>query len=325
MRTPCEWTLSDFVPRIRRELVKELHKNRGMSQKDISKLLGISQPRVSQYLALEKKQKRNISPEKAKLIDFQLNDTVEVTVKNIIQLLDEGKSSPETIPIICRGCRKLRMANALCSLHRLDYPELDDSVGSNNTCDLCLKWKDSTGNNEDSLESLDARFNVLKVLESISSMLIMKLSFPDFIPQIGAQICLIYENPDESNKLEDVAAFPGRIIQVQGTAKIVSRPEYNSSKTTGSLLLEVRKFNKNIQAVLSIKSKDDQDFENRLISKNFTIIKTRALDENEFSENIEPGSLAHSKIAIIDSGSIGYEPITYLLVENITDLVDVFD
>ena len=90
-------------------------------------------------------------------------------------------------------------------------------------------------------------------------MLILKLTFTDFIPEIGAQLCLIAENQDQDS-LQNIAGFPGRIIQVQGRAKIVSRPEFNSSKTTGTFLLKIRKHNKKITSVLSIKNQKVDNF-----------------------------------------------------------------
>ena len=325
MRTPCEWTLSDFVPKIRRELVNELHTRKGYNQKEIAKILGISQPRVSQYISSEKKQIRNMEAAQFQLMESQLNDVVTRTVNDIIKALENNKKAPETIPIICYSCRELRMGNALCSLHRYDYPELNEVINSDKNCDLCLKWKTAPNESVESLNSLDARFNVLKTLESISNMLVMKVSFVDFIPQIGAQLCMIFESSTPDSP-QDIAGFPGRIIQIQGRAKIVSRPEFNSSKTTSSLLIDIRKSNRKLTAVLSIKNQQDADFETSITKKGFIIFKTQAIDENGLSQQIISNTYSNkSKIAILDSGSIGFESITYLFVENIIDLVDVFD
>lgn len=326
MRTPCEWTLNDFVPKIRRNLVKQLYV-KGSNQSEIAKILGISQPRVSQYLKGEKQVIRKMAPEQSQLIETQMGEIVERTVNDIIKALDQGKQAPETIPIICYSCRELRMGNALCSLHRYDYPELDSAVGHDKNCDLCLKWKTSPESDKDSVESLGSRFNTLKTLETISNILIMKPTFPDFIPQIGAQLCSIFESTEkEQDSLQNVAGFPGRIIQIQGRAKIVSRPEFNSSKTTGQMLLDIRTFNKALTSVLSIKTSEDKEFLDNLIKKKFLVLNTTAIDMKGLIKTFEEkASDILNKVAVIDSGSVGYEPITYLFVSDITDLIELFN
>jgi hypothetical protein len=326
MRTPCEWTINDFVPKIRKELVLKLHA-KDVNQDEIAKILGISQPRVSQYIRKEKKQSiRNIEAGKLQLIQTQLEDVVTRTVQDILKILeDKNKKAPDAIPIICFGCRELRMGNALCSLHRHEYKEIDESIGKNKNCDLCLKWKTTPNDSNQSINSLETRFNVLKILETIANILIMKLTFSEYIPQIGAQICSIYEDKD-GDSLKNVASFPGRIIQIQGKAKIVSKPEFNSSKTTGSLLLKWRNYNNKITSVLSIKNFNDTQFATNLEKLKFLIIKTKEIDKIGFSDQIDNKNITHStKVAIIDSGSIGFEPIIYLFVENIFDLVEIFD
>ena len=253
-----------------------------------------------------------------------MNDIVSGTVKKIISSLDSGMKAPETIPIICNGCRELRMGSALCTLHRYDYPDLNTVVPIEKTCYLCLRWP-KTPNQTESNSSLGSRFNALKTLETISNMLILKLTFTDFIPEIGAQLCLIAENQDQDS-LQNIAGFPGRIIQVQGRAKIVSRPEFNSSKTTGTFLLKIRKHNKKITSVLSIKNQKVDNFKNELEKKGFLIIKTESIDKKGFDNQIVEKNLNQvAKIALLDSGSIGFESITYLFVENITDLIEIFE
>ena len=317
--------MSDFVPKIRRELVKELHDNRGYNQKEIAKILGISQPRVSQYLSVEKKQIRNMSTQQFQLLEDQLEPIVSQTVKNIVKTLDNGKKTAETIPIICYSCRELRMGSALCTLHRYDYSDLNDVIDNEKNCDLCLKWPKVQSTLTEPEESLGSRLNTLKTLETISSLLILKLTFPDFIPEIGAQLCLISVSTNK-NSLQDVAGFPGRIIQVQGRAKIVSRPEFNASKTNGKFLLDVRNLNSKIASVLSIKNLNDREFENKLVQKGYLIIETESIDIVGFENQITEKNFANtSKIAILDTGSSGYESISYLFVENIVDLIDVFD
>jgi predicted transcriptional regulator len=50
MKSPCEQAVWDVFPSIRAAIAEELVK-RGIAQKDISKLLGITPPAVSQYVS----------------------------------------------------------------------------------------------------------------------------------------------------------------------------------------------------------------------------------------------------------------------------------
>jgi predicted transcriptional regulator len=50
MKSPCEQAVWDVLPSIRAAIAEELVK-RGIAQKDISKLLGITPPAVSQYVS----------------------------------------------------------------------------------------------------------------------------------------------------------------------------------------------------------------------------------------------------------------------------------
>ena len=325
IRTPCEWTLSDFVPKIRRELVKELHEKKNYNQKQIANILGISQPRVSQYLTEEKKQIRKMETQQFQLLEDQLNPIVTRTVNDIVEALDNGLKAPETIPIICYSCRELRTGSALCTLHRFDYPDLESVISPEKNCSLCLHWGTAPSNSPESKDSLNLRLNVLQRLESISKMLISLRAFVNSIPQIGAQLCLIFEGRGPDSSL-NIAGFPGRIVQFKDGAKIVSRPEFNASKTTGSLLISIRKLNKKLSAVLSIKNQNDEKRELTFAEKGFSIIKTLAIDENGLENQLTKKDFpSTTKIAIIDSGSVGYESISYLFVENIDDLVDIFD
>jgi hypothetical protein len=50
MKSPCEQIVWDILPSIRAAIAEELVK-RGISQKEVSKMLGITPPAVSQYVS----------------------------------------------------------------------------------------------------------------------------------------------------------------------------------------------------------------------------------------------------------------------------------
>jgi uncharacterized protein len=98
---PQELEVWYVIPAIRRELAKEMAKS-GLMQKDIAKLLGLTEPAVSQYIKLKR----------AKDIKFDKNiqACISIAAQNIIK--DEKKMVFEIQGI----CEKVRKSGLLCKI-----------------------------------------------------------------------------------------------------------------------------------------------------------------------------------------------------------------
>ena len=106
MRPPCEIVVWYVIPSIRSELAKELL-NLGMKQKEISELLDITQPAVSQY----------ISDKRGHGIKF--NKDIQESIKEFAIDLKDGKLNQSgIISRICDLCRKIKTEDVLCQLHK---------------------------------------------------------------------------------------------------------------------------------------------------------------------------------------------------------------
>jgi uncharacterized protein len=106
MRPPCEIVVRYVIPSIRSELAKELLKL-GMKQKEISELLDITQPAVSQY----------ISDKRGHGIKF--TDDVQELIKQFAIDLKDGKlNQSDIISKICDLCRKIKTEDVVCQLHK---------------------------------------------------------------------------------------------------------------------------------------------------------------------------------------------------------------
>jgi uncharacterized protein len=106
MRPPCEIVVWYVIPSIRSELAKELL-NLGMKQKEISELLDITQPAVSQY----------ISDKRGHGIKF--NDDVQELIREFAMDLKDGKLNQSgIISRICDLCRKIKTEDVVCQLHK---------------------------------------------------------------------------------------------------------------------------------------------------------------------------------------------------------------
>lgn len=106
MRPPCEIVVWYVLPSIRSELAKELL-NLGMKQKQISEVLDITQPAVSQYISDKRGQGIKFEPE------------VKNMIKDFARDLVEGKASQEDIiPKMCEVCNKVKADEVLCEIHK---------------------------------------------------------------------------------------------------------------------------------------------------------------------------------------------------------------
>lgn len=106
MRPPCEIVVWYVIPSIRSELAKELLKL-GMKQKQISEVLDITQPAVSQY----------ISDKRGHGIKFERD--VQNMIKDFAQDLVGGKASQrDIIPKMCEICKKIKAEEVICQIHK---------------------------------------------------------------------------------------------------------------------------------------------------------------------------------------------------------------
>ena len=95
IKTPCEYMRWQGLTVIRKELVKSMIKNFGLSQKEAAEKLGLTPASVSQYLS-RKRGKINIA-------DDMILKEIKVSAENIIE---NGGSS--VLSETCRICKIVR-------------------------------------------------------------------------------------------------------------------------------------------------------------------------------------------------------------------------
>ena len=100
MKTPCEVIVWDVLPGIRAALAEELVKN-GLSQKEASKMLGITPAAVSQY----------VSKKRGYKIDFK--DAVKDEIKKLANDIIQNRVDNLVLKI-CDICMKLRRDGTVC-------------------------------------------------------------------------------------------------------------------------------------------------------------------------------------------------------------------
>ncbi|MDO5823428.1 transcriptional regulator [Methanobrevibacter sp.] len=119
MKPPCEIVVWYVIPAIRSELAKELL-NLGMKQKDVSELMDITQPAVSQYIT----DKRGSG--------IRLDEDVREMIQTFANQLFEGEATKaDLIPRTCKICNNVNISDVLKQL------DIDKSHISED-CQSCL-------------------------------------------------------------------------------------------------------------------------------------------------------------------------------------------
>lgn len=119
MKPPCEIIVWYVIPAIRSELAKELLRL-GMKQKEVSELMDITQPAVSQYIT----DKRGSG--------ICLKDNVKGMIHGFAKDLYEGNASKiDLVPRVCKICKKVETTDVLEQLG-IDKSDLGED------CQSCL-------------------------------------------------------------------------------------------------------------------------------------------------------------------------------------------
>lgn len=114
MKPFCEVIVADVLPAMRAVVTNELSKTYGLSQTQISKKLGITQPAISQY-------KREMRGQRAKLI--LSNEKIMKLVKKLAHDIATKDSDPMAIHIgLCKICKKIREEGLICDIHKGKHP-----------------------------------------------------------------------------------------------------------------------------------------------------------------------------------------------------------
>ena len=105
MKPPCEIVVWYVIPAIRSELAKELL-NLGMKQKDVSELMDITQPAVSQYIT----DKRGSG--------IKLDENVRKMIHEFARQLSEGEATKaDLISRTCTICKHVKTTDVLAQLN----------------------------------------------------------------------------------------------------------------------------------------------------------------------------------------------------------------
>ena len=118
MKPFCEIIVSDVLPAMRAVLANEMSKTYGLSQVQISKKLGITQPAISQYI-------RELRGQRAKVIlsNEKMMDLIKKLAHDIA--VDKTDMGSKTLhKKFCLICRNIREEGLICKLHKDSWPSM---------------------------------------------------------------------------------------------------------------------------------------------------------------------------------------------------------
>ena len=123
MILPEELASKSVIPAIRALVVKRLVEERGMTQQEAAKLLGVTQPAVSKYL--HEKRGAAIKLKGIKEIDEATGEIAELVSSQKVPQI-------EVMSKIEAACDYVRRNRYMCDLHKKLEPSLDV-----NSCHVC--------------------------------------------------------------------------------------------------------------------------------------------------------------------------------------------
>jgi len=145
--------------------------------------------------------------------------------------------------------------------------------------------------------------NKEKILNQISDMRRrLESIIPILSPQVRVNIAIASNYAKSSS---DIAAFPGRLTPIGDKARPISSPKFGGSSHLSDLLLELRKFDSNIQTIINLRW-------DPIVSESLSKLDIKSVKlSREGDELLITKDIVKSK-AMIDEGGHGFEPSLYI-------------
>lgn len=251
--------------------------DRGYSQSRTAELLGVTQAMVSKYIS---------KPQKSAGMGLG-NDIERVSMR----LADVLETPGEATAVLCSFCLSLRESERLCPYHKEITGDMD--------CHACLNLRAEENPRNSLLHTMEQAIRIV-VKENIKAL----------IPEVRTNIAMCTKGPKGPY---DVASIPGRLIIVRGKVMSPTTPEFNASRHTTNLLLEINGLQGSIRSLMNI-----SHTESILNACRGHGLKEKLL----FRKN---GSLVIGKLDpdvdfLIDEGAFGIEPCIYLVGRDALDV-----
>ena len=301
LKLPCEIVTEQLLPLMRKALVEELVVNRGISQLQAAKIVGVTQPAVSSYLHSQPRAREGLRGV----------TKIEALAKNLSEDWMSGRlSETDAIRRVCGLCIELRTYGPICAIHRDGYEELSIN------CAVCI---DDLSNfrqrSRGDAEIIDGVRQAIRIIEGCREL-------ASLIPEIGMNIT--YGKP-EADRIEDIVGIPGRIHPIGGYPRSSRPPEFGASSHVARATLTMMSLQPTLRSSLSLK------YESEVVK----ICEDLGLVVSHFDRRDEPPAVRSAEgetipwgikraysakketpSVIYDLGGIGKEPMIFLFGTN---------
>lgn len=274
----CFNAVNRLMPLLRAESARRLLQA-GLRQERVAEHLGVSQAMVSKYTRARPAPEILAPPALLKAL-------VEATVKAALDDEAAGRVSAW-----CRAC--LTLTDAGLAVRTKPWPGLAE----------CAR-----GDQGPSLTEASA---VLAALAEAETR-IRRLPFARLLPQVRSNLAMALPAARSSR---DVAAFPGRFIELRGQVRAAAPAEFGASSHLAGLLLRIRRSHPEVRAILNLRNDDASRRAARaagLRLRSLRRIRGELAITAPRDERID---------ALLDPGAFGIEPTLYLVAEEPNALV----
>ena len=288
-----EVVVEEFLPTFRSMLAGEL-RERGLTQSEVAALLGISQSAVSKYAHGE--------------VDVNDEIAADERVRELIDRLADGLTSGDMSQVQALVeaevlLRQLERGDLLARLHEKAFEPLAEYEGP-------LDIHDPEGDLRATERVLSSVRRGVRTLENTSG-------FAALIPAVGSN--LVEALPD-AEAIDDVAAVPGRILDIKGQATVPADPEFGVSEHVANVLLAARAAGCDARSALNVRY--DPDVLEKLEAAGYTTAEFDA--EATLETSVADALAADAAVDVLyQTGGFGIEPILYILGTDAASVVGV--
>jgi predicted fused transcriptional regulator/phosphomethylpyrimidine kinase/predicted transcriptional regulator len=307
MLPPCEMMVEFFLPNIRGLVSHELY-SRGTSQRKIASFLGVTQARVSNYLSTNR---QHYISELGRTFGSSASE-----IEGYSKILSEeaGRSQSEGIFTLYSIWKNLLFRGNVCAIHR-------EQSGITSECSVCMELHRPLRESETNPENEDTM--ILRNISEAVSMLENSATFPMLMPEVSVNVAMSKTNP---KTISDIAAIPGRLNRIHGRAKAFVLPEFGSSIHMSNVLLMFHSKSSILRSAMNIRF--DRHVESALQKLRVPRMFTKEVESSggrrtTSRETEDPvlqrlrgmtlPSPLETPFAVVDRGSEGVEPNTYLI------------
>ncbi|SEH39311.1 hypothetical protein SAMN05192561_101487 [Halopenitus malekzadehii] len=284
MRFIEEVVVEEFLPTVRSMLAEDL-RERGLTQHEVAEALGISQSAVSKYAHGE-------VARHPRIVD---DDRVQELVDRVGKGLATGDVSRVAALVEIEVLiRRLEAGDLLAELHEEAMPELADA-------DVEFAVHDPDNALRERERVLASVRRGLRTLENASG-------FAALIPNVGANVA---ESLPNAETIDDVAAIPGRLVDVKGSTMVPGDPEFGVSEHVATVLLAARAAGAPVRGAVNLRY--DPDLLAALGEDHPTVEFDAEAPSAEAVRDALDGWTGDAPVVIYQTGAVGVEPIVYVL------------